>query len=138
MKKQDFLNDVEHEIKMLKKYGTKDELANMDLASFDSEHEERCVYGQMTGDCTSKRAKVLMDKSCIRVFNKEPYQSRGATYSEFKSTINGVNAGQGWADDGFSRNYSHSSALEGYILMKDAKIKMIVNFLKGDSNKLKL
>lgn len=145
MKKQDFLNDVEHEVRMLKKHGTKEELARMDLDGFQPEHQEHCIYGQMTGSCVSKRAKILMDKSCVRVFSSDPFRFKDMNYNGFKPYINGTNKGQGWNDDGgnyhwttHSRNYNHSSALEGYILMKGAKIKMIISFLKGESDKLKL
>tara|TARA_R110000751_G_scaffold33075_1_gene82653 strand:+ start:10775 stop:11215 length:441 start_codon:yes stop_codon:yes gene_type:complete len=146
MKKQDFLNDVEHEVRMLKKYATKEELSNMDINWFNPVSSVSCIYGQMTGSCESKRAKILMDKSCVRVFNGDFDRLDNSTYSEIKDIVNGENESQGWNDAGTdgtssywnSRNYNHASLLEGYILMKDAKIPMIIKFLKGESNKLKL
>ncbi len=143
MKKQEFLNAVEHEVRALKKYGTKEELGRMDIDTFNAGNAYSCIYGQMTGTCTSKRAKKLMDKSCIIVFkDEEPFTLSGKAFSRFKPYINGKNEGQGWNDSGSdtrdSRNYNHSSALEGYILMKGAKVKMIIKFLRGESTVLKL
>lgn len=147
MKEQEFLSDVKHEIDMLMKYGTKNELSNLDLDSFDQDHTENCIYGQMTGSCTSKRAKILMDKSCIRVMHLET-NVNGKTFDEIESEINGKNDGQGWYDEGGetrrfglrrgSRNFAHLSVLEAYIGMEDAKIDNIIKYMKGKRKTLKL
>lgn len=151
MKKQDFLNDVEYEVKMLKKHATEKELDKMDFNKLNSQHPEFCIYGQITGDCQSKRAKILMDKSCIRVMDI----GGGArdllkkTFLEIKKGINGKNNGQGWLNDGGdrdhvslfgkgSRDYRYLSVLEGYICTKGAKTEHIIQYLKGEIETLKL
>ena len=153
MKKEDFLKAVEHEVKTLKKLATKEELKNLNLGNFNPQIPEKCIYGQMTGHCASKRAKVLMDNACIIVTNINEDEDDGGTdkledksYSSIKKFINGKNTGQGWKDkggntdifSGTSRNYRHLSALEAYICLKGAKIKNIVSFLKGESETLAL
>lgn len=150
MKKQDFLSAVEHEVRSLKEHATESELKNLNFDTLNYDDMEQCIYGQMTGDCSSVRAKELMDKSCIIVTNDKFVGANtigGETYAELKTFINGKNEGQGWNDDGGrkgtilfagSRNFRHLSALEAYICLKEAKKKNIVNFLRGDVDTLKL
>lgn len=147
MKKTDFLKAVEHEVKTLKKLATKEELENLNFEYLHPEFPQSCIYGQMTGECYSKRAKELMDKACIIVTNtgeegmgtEEFY---GKTYSQAKHLINGKNTGQGWKGEPGSmfgsRSYAHLSALEAYICLKGAKTKSIISFLKGETEKLTL
>ena len=66
MKKSEFLADVRHEVEMLKKNATEKELGKLDFEDLDPHNAKLCIYGQMTGRCSSERAKILMDKSCIR------------------------------------------------------------------------
>jgi len=144
MKKKDFIADVMHEIDMLKKHATKAELNNLDFDMFDYDHQDNCIYGQITGSCASPRAKILMDKACIRVMNikSERYLTgakllAGKTFSKIKHQINRDNTSQTWNESG-RRNYSHLSALEGYITLKGAKNKQIIQYLRGEIDTLKL
>lgn len=136
-----------HEIDMLKKLGTKKELGLLNFIEFNHRHEEKCIYGQMTGDCGSKRAKELMDKGCIRIMDINNCELGGGvstidgkTFTEIKGFVNGVNEGQGWRDyDGYkSRVYKHLSALEGYICLKGANTSGIIAYLKGEVETVKL
>ena len=137
MKKQEFLNAVEHEVRMLKKHGTKAELAKLDFETLDPEHTHNCIYGQMTGSCANMRAKDLMDKACVIVFKTDVDEDE--TFSNIKSKINGKNTGQGWRGQFYgNRNYAHLSALEGYIKLKGSKNMSIIRFLQGKTDKLKL
>ena len=97
MKKSEFLQDVAHGVKMLKKHAFKTELIKLNLETFDQRRVSECIYGQMTGHCGSKRAKRLMDKSCIRVFNvsdKEGVDNlNGKSFTSIRKSINGDNKG---------------------------------------------
>lgn len=139
MLKKDFLNDVKHEINMLKKLATPEELSNLNFDTFNYRSESKCIYGQMTGSCESNRAEELMDASCIRVMNVRGGVNNveGKTFTEIKSKINGENTGQGWYKSNY-RNYSHLSVLEAYISLKDAKNEHIIKYLKGEVETLKL
>ena len=154
MKKLEFLQDVRHEIDMLKKHATEKELAKLDFDTLDYDTAKQCIYGQITGSCGSKRAKVLMDKSCIRVMDLKRYEDEGGagtlagmTFSSISRFINGENTSQGWINEGLndvhdygglSRNYNYLSALEGYICLKGAKNKSIIKYLKGEIKELNL
>jgi hypothetical protein len=145
MKKADFLNAVKHEVETLKELATENELKRLNFRKFNHDHHDACIYGQMTGSCGSKRAKVLMDKACVIVTKDACVISfENRTFKEVKKHINGANTGQGWNDDGgsmlhfVSRNYSHLSALEAYICMKNAKTENIIKYLKGETDTLKL
>ena len=90
--KKEFLKDVKHEIDMLKKYGTKEELDRLNFSTFNPNMVIDCIYGQMTGSCMSSRAKELMDKSCIRTMNLV-YGSCSVVNKTFRqvSTKGGIN-----------------------------------------------
>ena len=152
MKKQEFLDDVMHEINILKKHATPRELAKLDFSIFDYDDSEQCIYGQMTGHCGTRRAKKLMDVACIRVFNTNKNILRGTrtledeTFTTIKQYINGPNKGQGWSNSGvnidkaafLSREFTFLSALEGYIYLKGANNEGIIKYLKGEIKTLKL
>lgn len=149
MKKADFLKAVEHEVKTLKKIATKDELSKLNITKFNPTYNDRCIYGQMTGNCGSERAKNLMDEACIIVTNSKKglhsgiLDFDGQAYTKIKKFINGKNTGQGWNNDGSddhreSRNYGHLSALEAYISLKGAKPKNIISFLRDETKELVL
>lgn len=147
IKKSQFLDDVAHEVKMLKIHATKKELANLDFNTLDYDHPFRCIYGQMTKSCSSKRAKELMGKCCIRIFSAKEGVKDGIAvlekknFSDIKHLINGKNEGQTWLNENFtlsSRSYIYLSALEGYISLKGARNKHIIKYLKGEISELKL
>lgn len=137
-KVKDFKSDVLHEINMLKKHATKQELAKLNLGTFNYDHVNECIYGQMTGACYSKRAKKLMNLSCIRVMDLSgPFNSiRQVKISSKQFNVNGEYAKQTWESDG--RNFNYMSALEGYIFTKDANISGIIDYMKGETDTLKL
>ena len=134
-----FKSDVEHEIKMLKQHATAAELKRLDFTWFNHMHMKACIYGQMTGSCESKRAKKLMNVSCIRVME---LLSGGTDIidnvlmSSTKFKVNGAYTGQTW--EALYRRYSYLSALEGYICTRDAKTEHIIDFLKDTTNTIKL
>lgn len=56
------------EAQNLRKFAYKSELARLSAEHIDAEHSEKCVYGQMTGDCFSNRANNLIIKCCEKVY----------------------------------------------------------------------
>lgn len=145
MVKKDFLNDVKHEIDMLKKHATKKELNELNFKTFNPRYPDSCIYGQMTGGCDSGRARVLMNKSCLRIFDfKSHYEEgvdnlMGETYSSIKNKINGDYSGQTWnrnCDNSSTRTYQYLSALEGYICLKGSKANHIIDYLQDKTNSL--
>lgn len=69
MKTKDFIMDVLYEINHIKKHATKEEISRLDFEEFSPERIDKCIYGQMTGDCFSKRAEQLMPKKHDAIFN---------------------------------------------------------------------
>lgn len=144
-KKTDFLADVLHEINMLKQHAFKTELKHLNLKWFDFNEPTDCIYGQLTGNCTSNRARKLMSLSCIRVMDVKDgtgsIANRTIRSKEFN--VNGVYTGQTWKKGniqyGFGhRSYKYLSALEGYICTKGAKIEAIMQYMKGETDTLTL
>lgn len=148
MKKSEFLKDVEHEVKMLKQHATLEELSNLGFNYFDPQSPTGCIYGQMTGNCTSIRANELMNKSCVRVwdlkrmYNDELLQNKGEelSFTKVKEFINGKFDNQGWSkwDEFYVRDYHYLSALEGYIGLKGSNVEHIFDYLTGKVDELKL
>jgi hypothetical protein len=148
MKKKEFLADVVHEVQALRTHATSEELDNLYFEIFDPNRKTKCIYGQMSGSCTSSRAKVLMDLSCKRVWNLNKNLAsysliRNPKFTEVKKFINGQYTGQGWHTydhygNEWNRDLRYISALEGYIFLKDAKVKHIFEYLTGKVEKLEL
>lgn len=148
MEKSEWLIDVKAEIDALKENATREELSRLDYNSFDPKHADHCVYGQLTGDCATPRAKELMDAACLRVMDfsgKFDEIDGDDTFTGIQQFINGANKGQGWSELGtsdgvvnYSRRYKYMSSLEAYIQLKGAKNKSIIQYLKGERNTLKL
>ncbi len=57
------------EAKNLRKFAYPEELENLHLHILDPDSIQNCVYGQMTGNCFSSRAKKLIEECCERVYN---------------------------------------------------------------------
>ncbi len=131
-----FLLDVRTEVEALKKHATKDEIGNLNFSYFDPESQYGCIYGQMTGRCTSARAKELMDLSCVRVAVGDSLAYSKKDLPDILKKINGQYNGQMW-NQGF-RNFEYLSMIETYILLADSKPKNIIAYLKGEKEKLVL
>lgn len=141
--REEFLKDVEHEVRMLFKHATPEEIAKLNFNTFNNHNAERCIYGQMTGDCRTVRAKELMDLSCVRVMDVEDGSKNCTNWNDdFK--VNGEYTGQTWQymsllrNGYYRRNWSHLSALEAYICLEDAKVENIYAFLQRETDVLEL
>lgn len=135
MKKRDFLDAVEHEVKMLRKHGFKKELERLDFDSLDPHSRYFCIYGQMTEDCKSPRAVRLVNKCCEKVVY---YDYGGYNYSNFKNCIEDNKSSIKIDKHGRRNLWEYMSALETYIESKGAKNKQIISYLKGETNTIKL
>jgi hypothetical protein len=134
-----FLDDVRHEVESLKRLATTEELSLLNLVGFNPNRKHSCIYGQITGDCCSIRAKELMDASCVRVFNGIGGTRKLSRMSldYIISFVNGVYNRQTWCVNN-TRNFTYLSALEGYICSADANISGIISYLKGETDTLVL
>lgn len=64
MKNSTFFKRTLTEINNLKKHATPEEIELLDFSKLNPDHEDKCIYGQMCGDCFNKRAVDLIHKSC--------------------------------------------------------------------------
>lgn len=115
-----FVGDVRAEIKHIKKVATSYELRRLDFLKFNENYGDKCIYGQMTGDCTSWRAKEIMPKKYFTIIKDS------ATSKNMKSFESQDLSGGG-----------SFTALEKYLFISDkATHEHIIDFLKGKVNKL--
>src|SRR5438477_135702 len=61
---------VKKEASKLKKEATKKQLSFLNFSNLDSGQSDRCIYGQMTGDCFNLLASELIKKCCKRVYTQ--------------------------------------------------------------------
>jgi len=129
MNKQEFLSNVMQEIEAIKEHATKKEIGKLDFGTFVPEHPNRCIYGQMKGDCYSKKAAQLIIKCTPIVV----YDMKGNSFTGMQKDINGKPT-----EHNIHENRVYFSVLEVYITRKGAKNKSIIQYLKGETKTLKL
>ena len=75
---------VKQEAKNLKKLAFKTELKKLNFERLNSKSPRKCIYGQMSGNCYSKRAGTLIQKCALRVYKT------GLLYEPFREAkLNG-------------------------------------------------
>lgn len=125
---QELKDLVIQEATNLKIHARKDELAKLDIKRLDPESYSGCVYGQITGNCTNKRAIELIGLCCERVYTpgKENYFD-----TTIGATLNGAPSGRESGRIGFY------SPIELYITKKEQNDKLVA-FLKDETQTLEL
>lgn len=63
MTKEEVYDAIVEEIKTIREKTTPEEKAKLNMSQFNRYSPIRCIYGLMTGICTSDRAKELVPKS---------------------------------------------------------------------------
>ena len=126
MKKSEFIQEVYNEINTIKEKATKREISRLNFNKFEHTNSGQCIYGQMTGDCYSTRAKDLYIKSldAISKHNVDVNtDENGNDIYKFKDLD---------LEKGNSFTY-----LESYLFTCSRKTqKEIIQYLKGESTKL--
>lgn len=119
----------------LKKYATKEELSRLDYDNLDGDSKSRCIYGQMTGDCSSYRANELIIKCAQKVYNTTDTDDRIV-----KSVLNG----KPYKIDKVNERLDfYISPIEKFLYKykrgykESTKIKKLVNFLQDKTQELK-
>lgn len=120
---------VKQEAKNLRKHATSEELQKLDINTLYGFSGLHCVYGQITGACTSKRADELISKCCHLVYDvQEPqWDNSNKLTTKNKSRIEG----------GF--NLYYVSPIEMFIVKaKYPQIERLIKYLKGETKTLRL
>jgi len=122
---------VVKEATKLKKEATKQELDNLcvDLNKLDPNHIEKCIYGQMCGDCFSERANQLIVQCAERVYNVPEYVTNNPIAN---SVLNGK-------PKSVAQRHEYFSPIEVYIFVSksDKGKQALLNYLKGIRKTLK-
>ncbi len=141
--KEQFLADVLAEIEALKIHTLPEEVERLNIVFFDPTLAQQCIYGQMTGNCCSLRARDLMDKCCKRQAKRSgslAFERESLDKVIEGDMINGEYDGSTWKFDTWfhERNYDYMSALETYILTREGREKTeeIINYLKGQQEEI--
>ena len=136
--RKQFLADVKAEVEALKANATPEEISKLNFETFNHMKPKDCIYGQMTGDCKSPRAKELMDSACVRVMKdiSGVQTIAGESFSFVQKYINGEYTGQTWGKHG--RYWEFLSMVESYICLSGSKPENIIAYLKGEVETLVL
>lgn len=67
MRKEIYLQKVLDEINHLKQNATPEEKEFLDVNDFDHTHSHYCIYGQLTGKCSSVRSLELSEKAFVYI-----------------------------------------------------------------------
>lgn len=133
--KDRFIWEVTNEAVALRENATQAERGMLNLCTLSAVYTNRCIYGQMTGDCHSDRALELIEKCTPRYFEGGALTVYGSL-EEAIANANGTKV-QRFKQMRKERYEVHFSAIEIFIsVAPDKKIESLVKYLRGDSNKL--
>ncbi len=117
MKLSVFLIAVIAEIKRIKRLATPEEIDKLNFSRFEHWSSNDCIYGQMTGHCSSDRARIIAPKKFADV---DAETSRIHSNHKYK-----------FKDQSFDKG-TNFTALEKYLYMcPKTTHKHIIDFLKG-------
>lgn len=118
----------------LKKHATKEELSKLDFDTLHPDHWQRCIYGQMTGDCFSQRAYELILECAPRVY-VAPLSDSTSCGLEPDGKLNGKPHS---IKHHSVRGDYYFSPIERFIYLpgNKGKTKKLISFLKGKTTKL--
>jgi len=112
----------------LKKYATKKELANLNFDKLDPNERKECVYGQLTGECNSKRATKLIKKCATKVlFPREAKHD----FDSFGNTPMETYVVGGKPKKRRATEFNYVSPIEAVIVRYPKKTKGLIDFLTG-------
>lgn len=119
--KNQFIIQVMNELNVIKTNATQEEISRLDPSTFNAGVGNLCIYGQMTGSCSSRRAKEIFPKVYAGI--------RGVESSSNPYTFKNQNYQEG-------NNYT---SLEKYLIMTShSKCLEIIEYLKGNITEIRL
>jgi hypothetical protein len=123
MKKEKFIAKVQKELAKIKKLATPEELAKLKFKMYDPNDPSYCIYGLMTGNAGSDRAKV---------FKKKQFQFVGQLPNSGKDS-------RKFEDHSFDKGEKFT-ALEKFLMMVEGKkeVKGLFKYLKGKTETINL
>jgi len=110
---------VVNEALALREHATKEERGRLDFSSINTDHSDLCPYGQMTGDCWSKRTITLLNK-CTKPYCISFDEEKNILIRSLKKEF-----------IGFYRDFS---PIEFYITCEGAKTEDLIKLIKSNRN----
>lgn len=94
------------EVASLRMHATQEEISNLNVETLNPGKESLCIYGQLTGDCSSTRAQELMSISCTKTMEIKDEEVNNITealhtFSSLITNFNGAYTGKTWKKGGF-------------------------------------
>lgn len=139
--REDLVADVLTEANNIKKYATTIEISLLDYFDLHPNHVNKCIYGQMTGDCHSPRAAELIEQCTPRYFKHRVIPSFGcrtARMDRIAENVNGESVENFVNERTNTLGHTHFSAIEAYILLEDAKPGNLIHFIKSNAQTIEL
>ena len=140
---EQFIEDVKKEAIALRQYATPEELHKLNLNTLNPVSLFECIYGQMTGNCKSSRASMLI-MNCCRQFIKNSFDEDDIdtiTQMAVGKRLDGADNLESFEKARgcrFELEILYLSALEAYIMMPDADVANLLSYLKGETDTLDL
>lgn len=134
-----FIWEVINEAIALRKHATKEERGRLDFSKLRVMSQWECIYGQITGDCFSRRAAELIALCCTRYFHSGAVR-HGNYMGQVIDNANGTKKPIDFIStrSGNALGYKYYSAIEAYITLPDAKNKNLIAYLRGEAETLNL
>lgn len=133
--------DVRKEAEALRVHATKEERDRLEFTSLTPTNTYGCIYGQMTGNCYSQRASLLIHACCVRYFKHNVVPALFDTPSNMRRIqehVNGIVVDDFINERSLSKAESHFSAIEAYICLPEANNANLIAFLRGETETLTL
>lgn len=122
----DFLRLVREELDLIKANATKEEISRLDFDTFNYENRGQCIYGQMTGNCFSKRASEIMGKKISTLDTDLPKNNPNFNFDHFDPD----------KSLGVPLRYTY---LEQYLFWSSSLVhSKIISYLKGEIDDIAL
>lgn len=115
---------VREEAEALKLHATKEEIDNLNIYNLIPSISDKCIYGQMTGNCFSLRAIELIQLCCNRVYKTDGFLQISSL------ELNGSPKEK--------NRYNYFSPIEVMIYNYRDNNANLISFLKGKTNILDL
>lgn len=133
--------DVRKEAEALRVYATKEEREGLDFETFSPSNIGGCIYGQMTGDCYSHRAAILIRGCCVRYFKHNVVPALfdvRSNMTRIQQHVDGETVSDFVKVRSNSSPESRFSAIEAYICLPEARNANLIAYLRGETETLEL
>jgi hypothetical protein len=132
--------DVRKEAEALKIHATKEELSKLDIASFDANCNDTCIYGLIARTCTTARAHELISKCCKVLIENGRFlpRSKGVDSIRLAPMVDSETLNEARTIGGGMTNLKYLSTIEAYIMLPEANNANLIAFLRGETESLEL